>query len=148
MISREQNGRARKYVLKYLGIQERRAIKKKKKEAKRKRGRALKQSSSGEPISKKRKGPPRPKIDASRVNPDALIGARINKHFENFGVFVGEVISHDVDESGEAIYRIKYTDGDEEDLFFNELEPLLSEPVVNQYKSMILTREIGPTHYL
>ena len=145
MIRREQNGRARKYVLKYLGIQERRAIKKKKKEetAKRKRGRALKQSSSGEPMSKKSKGPTNSKIDASQVNPDALIGARINKHFENFGVFVGEVISHDVDESGEAIYRIKYTDGDEEDLFFNELEPLLSEPepVVNQYKSIILTEE-------
>ena len=130
LIRREQNGRARKYVLKFLGVQVRRASKKKTTiafDASRKphkRGRP-EQSHSAEPSSKKSKGSA--VYDGKQVNSDALIGARIKKYFENFGFYEGEVISHDVDVSGETIYRIKYSDGDEEDLFFSELQPLLCE---------------------
>merc|ERR1712032_1736257 len=63
--------------------------------------------------------------DPTKVNPDALIGIWIKKNFENFGLFEGQIISHDVDMSGKVIYRIRYRDGDEEDLFLSELTPLL-----------------------
>ena len=61
----------------------------------------------------------------TKVNPDSLIGMSIKKNFENFGVFEGHVISHDVDMSGSVIYRIRYRDGDEEDLFLSELTSFL-----------------------
>ena len=64
-------------------------------------------------------------LDLTKMNPDTLIGARIKKQFENFGAFEGQVVSHDVDMTGKTIYRIKYQDGDQEDLFLSELTPLI-----------------------
>ena len=61
------------------------------------------------------------------VNPDSLIGMWIKKNFEEYGDFEGQIISHDVDMSGNTIYRVKYRDDDEEDLFLSELTPLIQK---------------------
>ena len=61
------------------------------------------------------------------VNPDKLVGMWIKKNFENYGDFEGQIISHDVDMSGKTIYRIKYRDDDEEDLFLDEVIPLIQK---------------------
>ena len=44
---------------------------------------------------------------------DGLIGVWIKKEFEGHGVFVGEVVSYD---TTEGYYKVRYQDGDEEEL--------------------------------
>ena len=59
---------------------------------------------------------------------DALIGVCIKKNFGDYGVFEGKVISHDIDsDSGKVIFRVRYADGDEEDLFLDELRSLYAK---------------------
>ena len=59
------------------------------------------------------------------MSPDVFVGIWIKESFEDYGEFEGQVVSHDVDMLGNIIYRIRYLDGDEEDLFLNELVPHL-----------------------
>lgn len=54
------------------------------------------------------------------------IGDRVVKVFGD-DIYIGEVIGHDREvETSRKLYRVRYTDGDEEDLYARELWPLLS----------------------
>ena len=62
--------------------------------------------------------------DPTTVSPDVFAGVWIKKEFRVGGVDVmceGQVVSHDVDMLGNRIYLIRYLDGDEEDMFLEEL---------------------------
>ena len=63
--------------------------------------------------------------DPTQVSPGVFVGVWIKKTFEDHGEYEGQVVSHDVDVLGNVICRIRYLDGDEEDLFLNELVPYL-----------------------
>ena len=60
-------------------------------------------------------------VDPSTVDKDRFIGLWIVKEFEGQGDFQGQVISHDMDILNRPIFHIRYLDGDEEDLFLDEL---------------------------
>jgi len=60
-------------------------------------------------------------VDPSTIHPDKFIGQWIKKEFEGFGNYRGQVVAHDIDMLENVIYRIRYLDGDEEDLFLREL---------------------------
>jgi len=52
---------------------------------------------------------------------DNFVGLWIVKEFEGHGNYKGQVISHDTDMLGKPIFLIRYLDGDEEDMFLDEL---------------------------
>ena len=62
-----------------------------------------------------------PVIDPSTIDRDRFVGLWIVKEFEGHGDYKGQVISHDVDMLKKPIFRIRCLDGDEEDLFLEEL---------------------------
>ena len=63
--------------------------------------------------------------DPTQVSPGVFVGVWIKKTFEDHGEYEGQVVSHDVDVLGNVMHGIRYLDGDEEDLFLNELVPHL-----------------------
>jgi hypothetical protein len=54
------------------------------------------------------------------------VGTRFVKAFEGFGVFGGEVL--EVHDEVQVLYRVKYEDGDVEDLTHAELRSLVANP--------------------
>ena len=57
---------------------------------------------------------------------DRVVGRRITKKFPNGNTYPGTIDSTDHDEATlKKIYHVLYEDGDEEDLFWHEIEPLL-----------------------
>jgi hypothetical protein len=50
----------------------------------------------------------------------SFIGRKVEKHFDGHGVFAGEVVSVD-----ETLYKVRYEDGDAEELELHELRRLL-----------------------
>ena len=67
-----------------------------------------------------------PVIDVSGVDPDKVIGLWMTKDFEGFGEYRGEVVSRDKDIIGRIMYKVRYLDGDEEDLFIEEIISLVT----------------------
>ena len=55
------------------------------------------------------------------LDPHKLVGLWIEKEFEGFGNYRGQVMSYDKDMLGRDMFNIRYLDGDTEDLFLNEL---------------------------
>ena len=44
--------------------------------------------------------------DPTKLDPDKLIGIWIKKTFEDYGEYEGQIVSHDVDEIDNIIYRM------------------------------------------
>ena len=67
-------------------------------------------------------------IDQGQI-PTIKVGRRVRKSFGRAGYFDGLVVEVDVadDGSNETLYVVKYEDGDGEDLFWDELQPILVE---------------------
>ena len=55
------------------------------------------------------------------VDPHKLVGLWIEKEFEGFGKFRGQVKRYEKDLLGRDMFNIRYLDGDTEDLFLSEL---------------------------
>ena len=62
-----------------------------------------------------------PVIDPSTVDREKFVGVWLVKEFEGHGHYKGQVVSHDVDMLGKLIFKVRYLDGDEEDLFFRRV---------------------------
>ena len=62
-------------------------------------------------------------VDPAKVDPGKLVGLNIDIHkdFEGYGLYRGQVISCDKDLLGRDIFSVRYLDGDQEDLFLEEL---------------------------
>lgn len=56
-----------------------------------------------------------------------LLGRRVQKKFEGFGVYKGTVVHYFPSDTEEPLFRVKYEDGDKEDFLFAELVPLLCD---------------------
>ena len=55
-------------------------------------------------------------------DPGSKIGTNFSKYFEGYGTFLGTVAEYDEESQ---LFKITYTDGDEEDLDWNELKELI-----------------------
>ena len=60
-------------------------------------------------------------VDPSKVHPSKFVGLSLKKNFDGFGIHEGKVLSHDTELLGNDIYKVRYLDGDEEDMFLSEL---------------------------
>ena len=59
-------------------------------------------------------------VDPEKVVPEKLVGLWSGKDFEGFGLYRGQIISCDKDRLENDIFRVRYLDGDEQDLFLRE----------------------------
>ena len=70
-------------------------------------------------------------LDLSNIDPKSLIGLYIKKEFDGFGLCDGLIKSVDKEVGSDRdLFIIEYTDGDVENLFFNELIKYLRVDVV------------------
>lgn len=61
------------------------------------------------------------------------MGARIAKEFPPFGTFLGTVVGWDVEEeTGENMFRVQYDDGDQEDLYINDVRASIASYIALQ----------------
>ena len=78
--------------------------------------------------------------DMSGVDPVKLKGLYINKEFDGFGMCKGLIKSVDKElGTGRTIFAVEYLDGDNEDLFLNELLPFLRVDEVYTHVGMTVT---------
>ena len=61
------------------------------------------------------------RVDVSKVDPIKMVGLWLEKDFDGFGKYRGQVKSHDKDALGRDLFSVQYLDGDQEDLFLHEI---------------------------